>query len=132
MGNILKFADVWQPEVDGRTFSGTGDSKLIQGFGHAFTKVADGLPCGFCAAARAKRVLIDGGYNYMIIMRVDVTDDISPEVDEVTAEFGKDVVQYPAFDRIPYEYKIVDCATGRDMDSLAGPTPARTPATTPT
>merc|ERR1712203_1327886 len=48
-------------------------------------------------------------------MRVDVTDDISPEVDEVTAEFGKDVVTQPAFNRIPYEYKIVDCQTGNDL-----------------
>ena len=81
-----------------------GDKKLIQGFGHAFTAVADKLPCGHCAAVRAKRQLTDGGYNYMIIMRVDVTDDISPEVDEVTAEFGSGVVQYPEADRIPYEY----------------------------
>merc|ERR1711933_548864 len=53
--------------------------------------------------------------NYMVIMRVDTTDDISPEVDEVTAEFGKDVVTQPAFNRIPYEYKIVDCQTGNDL-----------------
>jgi len=136
--NILKFADVWQPEVDGRTFSGTGDGKLIQGFGHAFSKVADGLPCGFCAVTRAKRVLTDGGYNYMIIMRVDVTDDISPEVDEVTAEFGNGVVEYPEASRIPYEYKLVSCETGQDIASFdtttsspgLAPTPAA-PSPTP-
>jgi hypothetical protein len=120
----LKFADVWQPNVDGRTFGGTGDTKLIQGFGHAFSKVADGLPCGFCAVTRAKRVLTDGGYNYMIIMRIDVTDDISPEVDEVTAEFGNGVVQYPEASRIPYEYKLVSCETGQDISSFETTTAA--------
>merc|ERR1712190_267198 len=98
--------------------------KLLQGFGHAFTKVADRLPCGGCAAVRARRVLTDGGFNYMIIMRVDVTDDISPEVDEVTAEFGTGVVTQPAYNRIPYEYKIFDCETGQDAPtSMEGPSP---------
>merc|ERR1719203_1006632 len=128
--NILKFADVWKPTVDGRTFGGRGDRKLLQGFGHAFTKVADGLHCGGCAAVRAKRVLTDGGYNYMIIMRVDVTDDISPEVDEVTAEFGAGVVRYPQADRIPYEYKIVSCMTGAGGEP-GEPSPPTPPVATP-
>merc|ERR1712226_370429 len=67
----------------------------------------------------------------MIIMRVDVTDDISPEVDEVTAELGAGVVRYPKADRIPYEYKIVSCATGAEGKSgdPSSPTP---PALMPT
>uniref|UniRef100_A0A7S4SY22 Uncharacterized protein n=1 Tax=Alexandrium monilatum TaxID=311494 RepID=A0A7S4SY22_9DINO len=129
--NILRFASIWQPEVDGRTFSGQGDKTLLQGFGHAFTKVADGLPCGYCAAVRAKRVLTDGGYNYMLIMRVDVTDDISPEVDEVTAEFGAGVVRFPEADRIPYEYKIVSCETGKADDGRSSSPPAPSPSSTP-
>jgi len=51
-------------------------------------------------------------------------DDISPEVDEVTAEFGEGVVLYPASNRIPYEYKIVDCETGREIGvSTGAPSP---------
>lgn len=68
----------------------------------------------------------------MLIMRVDVTDDISPEVDEVTAEFGNGVVQFPKADRIPYEYKIVSCETGAAPapggPSVPSPLPTPAPA----